>query len=109
MTVGNDEMTELRSRLEELEQLLVEMKLRDEVREVEMRSLRQEVMVKAAYIEKLERFKDEIVAPKDVHIRNLEAIISQLQDGPAPDQRHTNSKPMAQKSVISRLNRRRDD
>jgi L-lactate utilization protein LutB len=109
MTIKNDEVTELRSRLDELEQQHAEMQLRDEVREVEVRSLRQEVALKAAYIEKLERVKEEIVAPKDVHIRNLEAIISQLQETTTPTFFRGNIRPTAQKSVISRLNRRKRD
>lgn len=108
MTVRNDEMTELRSRVDELEERLSEMHHLDDIREVELRSLQQDVALKCAYIAKLERMQEDIIAPKDVHIRNLEAIIAQLQESVSPPDFRGNTKPViTQKSRISRLSRRR--
>lgn len=107
MTVRNDEKTELQSRVDELEERLAQIQQLDDIREVELRSLQRDVALKSAYIEKLERMQEEIVAPKDVHIRNLEAIISQLQGITSPTDFRGNTQPVAQKSRISRLNRRR--
>lgn len=80
--LGDDELAQLRARVGELESQIGAMRAIDELREVEMRSLELEVGLKAQYIERLERIEEEIVAPKDIHIRNLEAIIANLK-GPA--------------------------
>jgi len=82
MTLSEDELAQLRAKVDELEAQIAAMRATDEVRETEMRSLELEVALKAEYIKRLERIEVEVVAPKDVHIRNLEAIIADLQ-GPA--------------------------
>ncbi len=77
--LGEDELEQLRARVRELEEQVEELLAVNDVREVEMRSLELDVSLKAQYIERLERIEAEVVGPKDVHIRNLEAIIADLQ------------------------------
>ena len=72
------ENDELRQQVADLERQVAELREQDAVREVEFQSLRQDVALKAAYIAELESVQEEVIAPKDVHIRNLEAIIAEL-------------------------------
>jgi len=74
----DQELAKLHARIDELAAQLAEREAADQIREVEFRSLMQDVALKAAYIDRLERAQEEVVAPKDVHIRNLEAMIAQL-------------------------------
>lgn len=96
------EILRLRARVGELETLLAAREATDEIRELEYRSLIQDVAVKAAYIAKLEKAHEEVVVPKDVHIRNLEAMIAQLSsEGHEVDA----SQPIAARS-LGRLTRK---
>lgn len=72
------EIEELLQRVADLEQQLSALREQDAIREVEFQSLRQDVALKAAYIAELESVQEKVIAPKDVHIRNLEAIIAEL-------------------------------
>lgn len=76
--MSEDDLAQLRARVEALESENAQMRQVDEVREVELRALQLEVALKAQYIERLERIEEEVVGPKDVHIRNLEAMIANL-------------------------------
>ena len=95
----DDELILLRARVRELESQIDAMNAVDEVREVEMRSLELDVALKAQYISRLERLEAEVVAPKDVHIRNLEAVIADLESRANPD----SPKVSARVSPVSRV------
>ena len=106
MSLSDDECARLRARVGELEAQIVAMRATDEVRLMEMRSLELELTMKAEYIERLERVEEEIIAPKDVHIRNLEAIIANLQSTASMDAQHSAGEPPSI-SRISPLRRRK--
>jgi hypothetical protein len=100
-----DETGHLQQKIEHLERELAQRIADDDVREVEFRSLQQEVELKAEYISRLERIEDEVIAPKDVHIRNLEAIIANFKAEREPDRSGSGSST----SRTSRLRRRGRD
>lgn len=97
--LSDDELAQLRARVGELESEIGAMRAIDEVRELEMRSLELEVDLKAQYIERLERIEEEVVAPKDVHIRNLEAIIANLKGSAIADSQENSGRA----SPVSRI------
>ncbi len=76
--MSEDDVTALRTRLEELEELLELRREEDDIRDTEFRSLQLEVALKERYIKRLERMGNEALGLKDVHIRNLEAQIAHL-------------------------------
>ena len=104
--LNDDELVRLRARVGELETQIGQLRAIDEIREVEMQSLEHEVALKAAYIERLERIEEEVVAPKDLHIRNLEAIIAELRSSAPQESQATDSK-VSSISRIAGLRRRK--
>lgn len=95
MTEGED-LEQLARRVVELERELTRLVAEREVREVEIAALRADLALKADYLATLERIPDEVVAPKDVHIRNLEAIITQLNEALAA---RSQSRPLWRRAV----------
>lgn len=106
--MSNDEIAQLRARISELEKQISSCKEEEEIREVELRSLLQEVELKVAYIERLERFREEEVGPKDVHIRNLEAIIAGLSPQHSTDPKGDQASRASARSIFSRRPRGTD-
>ena len=97
----SDEIAQLQARIAELEMKVTSCKEDGEVREAEMRSLMKEVELKAAYIERLERFREEEVGPKEVHIRNLEAMITNLKGSVSPDLQEEPGRVSAVSRIVS--------
>lgn len=107
ISLSEDELAELRAQVTELKSKIASMQAIDEVREVELRSLELEVAVKAQYIDRLESIEEEVIAPKEIHIRNLEAIIDDLRRSASMDVKTANPK-LSPVSRIAGLRRRRD-
>ena len=80
MTDPSGEIDHLHRRIAELEGEMARLLEEREVREVELAALRADLSLKVDYLATLEKIPEEVVAPKDVHIRNLEAMITQLRE-----------------------------